>query len=413
MRTSATRQTKSAAAKTTWKWDETKTATTAWAVVLGTLALGAVPGASDWFDGRSYIPYFLTIAGGTIFIGAHRSLSSPFLQTGLTLKESAFAPVAASFSLFGIYLVIKNLNVDVLATFISLYFGVLTVAAIGGVVRTPVSQVLGDEKDVVIWTPPADWFEEEESTSSSLDSDDLNVRVSDGIALSLGVGLAIADALTQHQVPALSNFSAICVAAELLAGVSLGSVQTASALLLGLLAYDVFWVFGSAKAVGENVMVVVATSKVVAGPTRLLFPRPSLSESAAAAVAAKGMTIPAYTLLGLGDVLVPGLFIALALRADLARNAAWGDFADGLDPIRDPTSGFVKERPLFCAALGGYAAGLGMAFVANAYFKAAQPALLYLSPCVILAVLGCATAKGELGSLLRWRDESRRMRTRE
>lgn len=31
---------------------------------------------------------------------------------------------------------------------------------------------------------------------------------------------------------------------------------------LGMLVYDVFWVFGSAPVVGDNVMVTVATSEV-------------------------------------------------------------------------------------------------------------------------------------------------------
>ncbi len=36
---------------------------------------------------------------------------------------------------------------------------------------------------------------------------------------------------------------------------------------------DVFWVFASPRVIGENVMLTVATSSVLSGPTRLLFPR--------------------------------------------------------------------------------------------------------------------------------------------
>ena len=42
-------------------------------------------------------------------------------------------------------------------------------------------------------------------------------------------------------------------------------------LLLGLLAYDVFWVFGSPSVIGENVMLTVATSgnlRALVGPPR-------------------------------------------------------------------------------------------------------------------------------------------------
>jgi hypothetical protein len=42
--------------------------------------------------------------------------------------------------------------------------------------------------------------------------------------------------------------------------VGLKSFRVAAVLLLGLLCYDVFWVFGSPSVIGENVMLTVATS---------------------------------------------------------------------------------------------------------------------------------------------------------
>jgi minor histocompatibility antigen H13 len=75
-----------------------------------------------------------------------------------------------------------------------------------------------------------------------------------------------------------------------------------------LLVYDVFWVFGSASVTGDNVMLTVATSDLISAPTRLLFPR-VLGGSSASEIGA----FP-YSLLGLGDVVVPGLLAGLALR---------------------------------------------------------------------------------------------------
>ena len=55
--------------------------------------------------------------------------------------------------------------------------------------------------------------------------------------------------------------------------VGLRSFRTAGLTLIGLLVYDVFWVFGSPKVIGQNVMLTVATSDIITGPTRILFPK--------------------------------------------------------------------------------------------------------------------------------------------
>ena len=55
--------------------------------------------------------------------------------------------------------------------------------------------------------------------------------------------------------------------------VGLRSFRTAGLTLMGLLIYDVFWVFGSPKVIGQNVMLTVATSDIITGPTRILFPK--------------------------------------------------------------------------------------------------------------------------------------------
>jgi len=71
----------------------------------------------------------------------------------------------------------------------------------------------------------------------------------------------------------------------------LRSFRAAAALLAGLLAYDVFWVFGSPRVLGDNVMLAVATSDALVGPFSLLGaacgpapgPRPRPPGGAAAA----------------------------------------------------------------------------------------------------------------------------------
>ncbi len=59
----------------------------------------------------------------------------------------------------------------------------------------------------------------------------------------------------------------------------------------------------------------MATSDVITGPTRILFPRVPGGGSTLEAAAAR---FP-YSLLGLGDIAVPGLLACLALRWALRR----------------------------------------------------------------------------------------------
>ena len=70
-----------------------------------------------------------------------------------------------------------------------------------------------------------------------------------------------------------------------------------------------------------------------------------------------------FTMLGLGDIVVPGMLVALALRYDHYRS-------------KETQQGFSK--PYFYAALFAYAAGLATTMMVMHVFKSAQPALLYL-----------------------------------
>ena len=128
-------------------------------------------------------------------------------------------------------------------------------------------------------------------------------------------------------------------------------------MLAGLLLYDVFWVFGSKSIIGDNVMLTVATSNIISGPTRLLFPRlegKPMGEAADFPFSLLGEPLIDIVVIvvnmtwmwmkslskcwcftkcrigpkllqhqkhdaGLGDIAVPGLLACLALRFDASR----------------------------------------------------------------------------------------------
>ena len=131
----------------------------------------------------------------------------------------------------------------------------------------------------------------------------------------------------------LNNIIGICLSIQAIEKISIGSYKIAVVLLLGMFIYDIYWVYGT------DVMVTVAKSFDI--PVKLLFPTalPTATE--------KGQ----FSLLGLGDIVLPGLFIALLLRFDatIAKEGQEG---------KELTSDFRK--PFFIANLISYALGLGV-----------------------------------------------------
>jgi len=147
----------------------------------------------------------------------------------------------------------------------------------------------------------------------------------------------------------------------------LNNVVTGCILLGGLFFYDIFWVFGT------NVMVTVAKS--FEAPIKLVFPQDLLE---------KGLAADNFAMLGLGDIVLPGIFIALLLRFDihLSRNS----------------------RTYFNTGFAAYIAGLFTTIFVMHVFKHAQPALLYLVPACLGAPLLLAVIKGDLKAMFKYED---------
>ena len=110
---SASKDADQAVAAKAWKWEDSSDSLTAYGVLFSLLVVGNVPAlkSSDISD----LPYFIGLAVTTVYIGAHRALTTTQRQQ-LSIKEGALAPVLASVSLFAVYLVVKylpNINIQV------------------------------------------------------------------------------------------------------------------------------------------------------------------------------------------------------------------------------------------------------------------------------------------------------------
>jgi minor histocompatibility antigen H13 len=172
----------------------------------------------------------------------------------------------------------------------------------------------------------------------------------------------------------MNNFFGISFSIQGIKSLSLGSYTVGSVLLVGLFFYDIFWVFGT------DVMVHVAKS--FDAPIKLLFPR------AFATATAKAQ----FSMLGLGDIVIPGVFVALLLRFD-ASQAKLKKISDTFD------------TPFFHTCLCGYVWGLATTVFVMYAFEAAQPALLYLVPACLASSLITAFARGEFSELVAYDEE--------
>lgn len=96
-----------------------------------------------------------------------------------------------------------------------------------------------------------------------------------------------------------SNFFGYIFCISAIDGLALPNFKVGFILLWGLFIYDIFWVFGT------DVMVTVA--KNIDAPIKILFPLDLLAEE------------PKFSLLGLGDIVIPAVFVALCLKFDVDR----------------------------------------------------------------------------------------------
>lgn len=96
-------------------------------------------------------------------------------------------------------------------------------------------------------------------------------------------------------------------------------------------------------------------------------------------------------MLGLGDIVMPGLLLCFVLRYDAYKKAQLSSAETGLPPPNH-----LNKISYFHCSLIGYFLGLLTATVSSEVFKAAQPALLYLVPFTLLPLLTMAYLKGDL-----------------
>ncbi|XP_021961059.1 signal peptide peptidase-like 3 isoform X2 [Folsomia candida] len=223
------------------------------------------------------------------------------------------------------------------------------------------------------------------------------------MSFSLSITIVCVWVLTGHWLLMDAMGMGLCVA--FIAFVRLPSLKVSTLLLTGLLLYDVFWVFFSSYLFNANVMVKVATRPAenpmglvarklhVGGMFRNYVP-PKLSLPGKL-VFPSMYTTGHFSMLGLGDIVMPGLLLCFVLRYDAYKKSQ----AIHLGELGVPTPNHLSRISYFHCSLIGYFLGLLTATVSSEVFKAAQPALLYLVPFTLLPLLTMAYLKGDLRTM--------------
>ncbi|EPZ31834.1 Peptidase A22, presenilin signal peptide domain-containing protein [Rozella allomycis CSF55] len=305
-----------------------------------------------------YLTYtaLIILAVIPIYVGSHYaadSSSKPESET-VSANDAYLFPVYGSGVLFGLYLLVNYLSKEYLNYLLAAYFGIFGAMGMAKIV------------DVILraFIPPAMLNEpyvakisHKEKTLFHLEVDWLN-------AFSFVLAVSFTGVYLWCKNWIMSNVFGEAFSIQAISLLELDSFGTGMILLSGLFLYDIFWVFGT------DVMVTVAKSFDI--PIKLLFPRDVFAPSYK------------FALLGLGDIVIPGIYVAMCLKFD--RHLTKTNENHG--------------KPYFKACLLAYILGLSTTMAVMHIFNAAQPALLYLSPACILSSVLMALYRGEFSELL-------------
>ncbi|CAN6481998.1 unnamed protein product [Victoria cruziana] len=266
-----------------------------------------------------------------VYVGCHRSVK-PTPPTETMSKEHAMRfPLIGSAMLLSLFLLFKFLSKDLVNAVLTLYFFVLGIIALAATLLPSIKRFLPNHwnDNIICWHLPYFHSVEMEFTRSQI------------VASIPGTLFCAWYASKKHWLA--NNVLGLAFCIQGIEMLSLGSFKIGCILLSGLFVYDIFWVFFTP--------VMVSVAKSFDAPIKLLFPTSDAARP--------------FSMLGLGDIVIPGIFVALALRFDVSRG---------------------KVKRYFVSSFIGYSVGLTLTIIVMNWFQAAQPALLYIVPSVIGSV---------------------------
>lgn len=231
----------------------------------------------------------------------------------------------------------------------------------------------------------------------------------------------------------------ICYCIYVMGIIHINTIMVGTILLALVFFYDIFYVFLSPYIFGTSVMVDVATGGVTSGEALFCYKYPSDYRCSGSGAPLPMMLVfpwildyrGGFSMIGLGDIVLPGLLISFAARYDGAKfltrkvsetsssgtsnSTTNGEGrATASDMEYDPTvtrkQAFVNgvkdffkslKKGYFGPMMVAYAIGLSAAYAAVYGMKMGQPALLYIVPACLGMMFILGVKKRQLSDL--WR----------
>ena len=283
-------------------------------------------------------------------------------------KDAWLFPVIGSAVLLGLYLLFKFFNDKYLNILLHIYFTLIGSFSIGQLIEEKINnkepfKTMGEQDLFTI--PKIPYFNPEGSKINKL-----NV-----ITFAFGLIIGFIYFIKKNWI--LNNILGMAFSIFGIENLMLGEYKVGLILLSLLFFYDIFWVFYTP--------VMVSVAKNIEGPVKLMFPKLQSAidkmrqeKGEDNQYAGKAYDPREYNMIGLGDIVIPGVYVALMLRFDIyLYKKAKNDISK---------FGFsFKNMKYFIITFIFYNLGIIITLSSMYFFNHAQPALLYLVPCTLFS----------------------------
>lgn len=263
-------------------------------------------------------------------------------------KEAMKFPIVASISLLTQYVLINAVKKEYISTLLNLYICTSATIAIGEYQTDLQKTYLYNHKDISEESGDTLIYKFDFKLNFYFDTLDVKFDLTKCSLVAYLVGLMVCVWFMVSGNWMANNIIGVSLSVGAIMLIKVKDFKTGLIILWGLFLYDIFWVFKT------DVMVSVA--KGLDSPIKLKFP--------------KDNTLEQFSILGLGDIIVPGMYVVLCLKYDVDRYIK----------KNLPLNQEKLTTPYFSSSLLGYFLSIVTTFIFMIAFNHAQPALLYIVP---------------------------------